>query len=23
MSAFPPCPKCQSEFTYHDGALLV
>ncbi|HSG60243.1 MAG TPA: zinc ribbon domain-containing protein YjdM [Pseudomonadales bacterium] len=23
MNALPPCPKCQSEFTYHDGALLV
>lgn len=23
MNTFPPCPKCQSEFTYHDGTLLV
>ncbi len=23
MSALPPCPQCQSEFTYQDGALLV
>ncbi|WP_375209243.1 zinc ribbon domain-containing protein YjdM [Hyphomonas jannaschiana] len=23
MSALPPCPKCQSEFTYEDGALLI
>ena len=23
MSTLPPCPKCQSEFTYEDGALLV
>ena len=23
MSDFPACPKCQSEFTYHDGTLLV
>lgn len=23
MSSLPPCPKCQSEFTYEDGALLV
>lgn len=21
--AFPPCPKCQSELTYHDGMQLV
>jgi protein PhnA len=20
MSALPPCPKCQSEFTYEDGS---
>lgn len=20
---FPPCPQCQSEFTYHDGLQLV
>jgi len=23
MSALPPCPKCQSEFTYKDGSLLI
>ncbi|MBV2235659.1 MAG: alkylphosphonate utilization protein [Sterolibacterium sp.] len=23
MSALPPCPLCQSEFTYEDGALLI
>ena len=23
MSALPPCPKCNSEFTYEDGALCV
>jgi protein PhnA len=23
MSTLPPCPKCQSEFTYEDGALLI
>ena len=23
MSVLPPCPKCQSEFTYEDGALLI
>lgn len=23
MSALPPCPKCQSTYTYEDGALLV
>lgn len=23
MSALPPCPKCQSEFTYEDGNLWV
>nr|WP_321361928.1 zinc ribbon domain-containing protein YjdM [uncultured Hyphomonas sp.] len=23
MSALPPCPKCQSEFTYEDGPLLI
>ncbi|MFZ5443550.1 MAG: zinc ribbon domain-containing protein YjdM [Myxococcota bacterium] len=23
MSQLPPCPKCQSTFTYEDGALLV
>lgn len=22
MSDFPPCPKCASAFTYHDGTLL-
>lgn len=23
MSALPPCPQCNSEFTYEDGAQLV
>ncbi len=23
MSTLPPCPQCQSAFTYEDGALLV
>ena len=23
MSSLPPCPKCTSALTYHDGALLV
>lgn len=23
MSDFPPCPKCQSEYSYHDGSLMV
>ncbi len=23
MSTLPPCPQCQSEFTYEDGALYV
>ena len=23
MSALPPCPKCQSEYTYEDGILFV
>jgi protein PhnA len=23
MTALPPCPKCQSEFTYEDGTMLV
>ena len=23
MSALPPCPKCNSEYTYEDGAQLV
>ncbi|MBV8634094.1 MAG: alkylphosphonate utilization protein [Burkholderiaceae bacterium] len=23
MSTLPPCPKCQSEFTYEDGAMYV
>ncbi len=23
MSKLPPCPKCSSEYTYEDGALLV
>ncbi len=22
MSDFPPCPECQSIFSYHDGTLL-
>lgn len=22
MSDFPPCPQCQSEYTYEDGGLL-
>ena len=22
MSNFPPCPKCGSTFSYHDGTLL-
>ncbi len=22
MSEFPPCPECQSIFSYHDGTLL-
>ncbi|WP_096087078.1 zinc ribbon domain-containing protein YjdM [Agaribacterium haliotis] len=22
-SALPPCPECQSEYTYHDGTRLV
>ncbi|BFM11535.1 zinc ribbon domain-containing protein YjdM [Simiduia litorea] len=21
--SLPPCPKCQSEYTYEDGALLI
>jgi protein PhnA len=23
MSTLPPCPKCNSEFTYEDGSLCV
>ena len=23
MSTLPPCPKCNSEYTYEDGAQLV
>ena len=23
MSALPPCPKCNSEYTYEDGAMLI
>ena len=23
MSTLPPCPKCNSEYTYEDGAMLV
>ncbi|WP_186092647.1 zinc ribbon domain-containing protein YjdM [Burkholderia gladioli] len=23
MSALPPCPKCNSEFTYEDGSLYT
>ncbi|OEC38552.1 alkylphosphonate utilization protein [Pseudomonas sp. 1D4] len=23
MSNLPPCPKCNSEYTYEDGALLI
>lgn len=23
MSQLPPCPKCHSEFSYEDGAMLV
>ena len=23
MSQFPPCPKCQSAFTYEDGPSLI
>lgn len=23
MSELPPCPKCQSTFSYEDGALLI
>ena len=23
MSTLPPCPQCNSEYTYEDGALLV
>lgn len=23
MTALPPCPKCNSEFTYEDGSMLI
>ena len=23
MSSLPPCPKCRSEYSYEDGALLI
>ena len=23
MSTLPPCPKCQSELTYEDGAMFI
>lgn len=23
MSQLPPCPKCNSEYTYEDGSLLI
>ena len=23
MSTLPPCPNCQSEYTYEDGAMFV
>lgn len=23
MSTLPPCPKCNSEYTYEDGQLLI
>ncbi|QEY65053.1 alkylphosphonate utilization protein [Metapseudomonas lalkuanensis] len=23
MSTLPPCPKCNSEYTYEDGAMLI
>ena len=23
MSSLPPCPQCQSEYTYEDGTLLI
>lgn len=23
MSTLPPCPKCNSEYTYEDGELLI
>jgi len=23
MNALPPCPKCNSEFTYEDGSLCI
>src|SRR5690606_26629022 len=23
MSTLPPCPQCQSEYTYEDGILLI
>jgi protein PhnA len=23
MSTLPPCPKCNSEYTYEDGVMLI
>ncbi|TXH90197.1 MAG: alkylphosphonate utilization protein [Rhodoferax sp.] len=23
MNTLPPCPKCHSEYTYEDGAMLI
>lgn len=23
MSSLPPCPQCQSQYTYEDGTLLI
>ena len=23
MNALPPCPQCQSQYTYEDGALYI
>ena len=23
MTELPPCPQCQSEYTYHDGSLWI
>ena len=23
MDTLPPCPKCQSEFTYQDGEMMI
>ncbi len=23
MTSLPPCPKCNSEYTYEDGSLLI